>query len=172
MGARLGHVHSQCAARAMRNMQYACMAAEHRVPSRLNPLPCVLHVVPAYDLLTDPARAKTLWETPGEFGTGQDRAAVLVWPACVGQGCMARLSCSVSAASKRDAARFSTDPGMQAVSAHLSQADCKPCLSVWHHTEASEPGSAFTATFGTVQYGERCQLCPVALDTRVSSSTA
>lgn len=102
----------------------------------------------------------------------QDRAAVLVWPACVDQGRMARLSCSVSAASKHDASRSSTDPYMQAVGARLSQADCKPCISVWHHAEASEPGSAFTATFGTLQYGKRCQLCPVPLDTRVCSSTA
>lgn len=37
VGARLGHVHSQCAARAVRGKQYACMAAEPPVPSKLNP---------------------------------------------------------------------------------------------------------------------------------------
>lgn len=68
MGARLGHVHSQCAARAMRSVQHACMAAPR--PTQLQrSLSHVLCAVPAYDLLTDPARAKTLWEAPGE-GSG------------------------------------------------------------------------------------------------------
>jgi hypothetical protein len=52
---------------------------------------------------------------------------------------------------------------MQGVGAHMSM--LTGTLASFHHlAETSEPGSAFTATFGTVQYGECCQLRPVLLN--------